>query len=79
MVLGDNPTGIGVVEAEVGQPAQVECGGSVVEPVVVLDDTSIAQPAVAANEPGDGPFDHGPRVLVAARSGPSTEILKFYE
>jgi hypothetical protein len=33
VLLGDNPIRTGVVEAEVGQPAQVECGGSVVEPV----------------------------------------------
>src|ERR1700741_2893175 len=29
------------------------------QPVVILGDAAVAQPAVAAGEPGDGAFDHG--------------------
>jgi hypothetical protein len=36
----------------------------VVQPVVVLGDPAVAQSAVAAGQPGDGPFDHGPVLAV---------------
>src|SRR4051794_7578726 len=34
------------------------------QPVVVLGDTAVAQSSVAAGQPGDGPFDHGPMLTV---------------
>ena len=39
-------------------------GGAVVQPVVVLGDAAVAQFAVAARQPGDGAFDHGPVLTV---------------
>ena len=44
-------------ESEVDQPAEVEGGGPVVEPGVVLCDAAVGDAAVAVgDEPGDGPF-----------------------
>src|SRR5258707_11542152 len=34
------------------------------EPMVVLGDAAVTHPAVAAGQPGDGPFDHGPVLSV---------------
>ena len=62
--LGQCPGGAVVGQAEVDQPAQVERGSSVVQPVVVLNRSAAVQPAVAAGEPGDGAFDHGPVLTV---------------
>lgn len=48
-----------LLESEVEQPAQVEGGGAVVEPSVVLGDAAVAQLAAASgHEPRAGPFDH---------------------
>src|SRR6266487_4649455 len=50
----------GAGEPEVDQPAQVEGGGPVVEPGVVLGDAPVGDAAVATGgEPGDGPLDGG--------------------
>ena len=48
-----------VGEAEGEQAAQVEGGGAVVQPGVVLRDSAVGDAPVAAGEPGDGSFDHG--------------------
>ena len=50
---GDRPTVLAEAEAEGEQPAQVERGDAVVEPGVVLGHTAVAQPPVAADQPGD--------------------------
>lgn len=45
-------------ESEVDEAAEVEGGGAVVEPGVVLEDASVGDAAVAfGDEPGDGAFD----------------------
>src|SRR6266487_1214759 len=50
----------GAGEPEVDQSAEVEGGGPVVEPGVVLGDAAVGDAAVAAgDEPGDGPLDWG--------------------
>src|SRR2546421_5577041 len=50
----------GAGETEVDQPAEVEGGGPVVEPGVVLGDAAVGDAAVAVgDEPGDGAFDRG--------------------
>jgi hypothetical protein len=36
----------------------------VVQPVVVAGDAAVAHAAIAADEPGDGAFDHGPVLAV---------------
>jgi hypothetical protein len=58
------PPGAVVGQAEVDEPAQVKRGGSVVQPMVISADAAVAQPAIAAGQPGDGPFDHGPVLAV---------------
>ena len=57
---GQLPCPAAVGEAEGEQPAQVERGDAVVEPGVVLLDPAVGHASVAAGEPGDGAFDHGP-------------------
>lgn len=52
------PTGAGVGQARRDQAAQVERGGPVMQPVVVLDDAAVADFAVAAGQPGDRAFHH---------------------
>jgi hypothetical protein len=64
VLLGDNPIRASAGQTEVDQPTQVERCGSVMQPVIILDDAAVAQPAVAAGQPGDGPFDHGPVLTV---------------
>ena len=64
VLLGDNPIRAGVGEAQPDEPAQVERGGSVMQPVIVLGDAAVAQFAVAAGQPGDGAFDHRPVLAV---------------
>src|SRR5215212_1424596 len=58
--LGQGQGCLVAVQAEGEYAAEVECGGSGVEPGVVLGGAAVAQAAVAAGEPGDGAFDHGP-------------------
>jgi hypothetical protein len=49
-----------VGESEVDEAAEVEGGGAVVEPGVVLGDAAVGDAAVApGDEPGDGAFDRG--------------------
>ena len=57
-VLGDGPSGAVVAESQGDQAAQVQRCGAVVQPVIVAADTTVADLAVAAAEPGDGAFDH---------------------
>src|SRR6476659_8010361 len=64
VLLGDNPIRAGVGQTEVDQPAQVERGSSVMQRVIILGGAAVAQPAVAAGQPGDGAFDHGPMLAV---------------
>ena len=59
MRLGDNPIRAGVVEAQSDHSTEIQRGGAVMQPMVVFDDAAVAQPAVAAGQPGDGAFDHG--------------------
>src|ERR1700757_4184507 len=59
MLLGDNPIRAVVGEAQLDEPAQVEGGGSVMEPVIIFADAAVTQFSVAASQPGDGAFDHG--------------------
>src|ERR1700730_6797608 len=59
-VSGQRPGGAVEDQAEVGQSAQVERGGSVVKPVVVFGHAAIAHFAVATHQPGDGLLDHRP-------------------
>src|SRR4051812_50061918 len=62
----DVPGATGVGESEVDQSAEVERGGSGVEPGVVLDGAAVAQaPVAVVDEPGDGAFDRGPPAAVA--------------
>jgi hypothetical protein len=46
VLLGDNPIRTAVVEARGDQSAEVERGGSVMQPMVVLDDAAVTHPAV---------------------------------
>src|ERR1700730_773518 len=59
-VSGQRPGAAVVDESEPDEPAQVECGGAVVQPVVVFGHAAIANLAVATGQPGDGAFDHRP-------------------
>ena len=63
---GDRPAGRAVGEAEGEEPAQVDRGGPVVEPVVVLGDASVTESPVASGQPGDAAFDHGTVLPVGA-------------
>src|SRR5215217_7464109 len=67
--LGQGPGCLVAVQAEGEEAAEVECGGSGVEPGVVLGGAAVAQAAVAAGEPGDGAFDHGPVLPVQGLEG----------
>ena len=58
--LGESPAVVAEPESEVEQSAQVDRGGAVVEPVVVLGHASVGHFPVAADQPGDGAFDHRP-------------------
>ena len=64
VLLGDNPIRAAVGEAQPDEPAQVEGGGSVMQPVIILADASVTQFAVASGQPGDGAFDHRPVLAV---------------
>ena len=59
------PAGFVVVEAEVDESLQVDCCCSGGERCAVSFDASVADSSVAfGDEPGDGPFDHGPVLAV---------------
>src|SRR4051794_15790413 len=56
---GQGPGSCGAGEPEAGESAQVEPGGAVVQPLVVGAGAAEAQSSVAAaDQPGDGTFDH---------------------
>src|SRR6185295_4665502 len=62
---GEVPGVIDAGESEVDQAAEVEGGGSGVEPGVVLDGAAVAQaPVAVVDEPGDGAFDRWPPAAV---------------
>lgn len=69
VVLGDGPGSAGVVQAHRDESAQVQCRGSVVQPVIVLGHSAVADFAVVAGKPGDGAFDHGAVLAVFGLSG----------
>src|SRR4051812_9544932 len=58
--LGQGPGRTGVSQAQGDQWARVGGGGSGMQPVVVLDDSAVADFAVASSQPGDRAFDHRP-------------------
>jgi len=61
---GDDPAAVcGRLQAEVDHPAKVESGHPQLQPLVILADSAVAELAAAvlwADQPGDGPLDHGP-------------------
>jgi len=63
-VLAEGPGRAVVLEAEGDESAQVECGGAVMQPVVVFGHAPVAEFAVASGEPGDRAFDHRPALAV---------------
>ena len=42
------------------EAAEVDRSGAMVQLVVVFGDAAVTEAPVAADEPGDGAFDHGP-------------------
>jgi hypothetical protein len=56
--------GVGVIQAHRDESAQVQCGGSVLQPVIGLGHSAVADFAVVAGEPGDGAFHHGVMLAV---------------
>jgi hypothetical protein len=56
----DRPVSFVRGESAVEQASQVQSGDPELEPGVVPVDTAVPDTAVAAGQPGDGPFDHGP-------------------
>src|SRR5439155_20026523 len=71
VALAQRPGGAGVLEAKGDEAAQVEGGGAVVQPGVVLGGSGVAESAVVADEPGDGAFDHG---AVSSVFGPPVRV-----
>ena len=58
LASGEGPGGAGVVEPHRDETTQVECGGAVVQPVIVLGYAAVSDFAVAAGQPCDGPLNH---------------------
>ena len=68
-LVGDHPVLACVMEAEVEESSEVDCGGSDAEGLAVAFDASVADSAVAVgDEPGNGSFDHGPVLAVVVES-----------
>ena len=55
---GDGPGPVDVVESEGGQPLEVDRSDAVVQPVIVLEGSAVAQFSVAAHDPGDAAFNN---------------------
>ena len=55
-----SPVPVGAGQSEDEEPSKVQGGDPVVQPVVILGDSAVPDPSVAASEPGDRPFHHGP-------------------
>src|SRR6478609_7753327 len=61
---GQRPGGSGVGQAHREQAAQIQRGAAVMEPVIVLRDTAVADFAVASGQPRDRTFHHRPMSTV---------------
>ena len=59
-VVGQGPVSLGAGQSEHQQPPQVEPGHPQVQPVIIFPGAAVSDFAVAADQPGDGPFDHRP-------------------
>ena len=69
------PGGPVVGQPERDEPAQIEGGGAVVQPVVVLGHAAIANLAVAADQPGDGAFHNRPMLPIFVLPGRVSRIM----
>ena len=61
---GQRPGPVLVGQPEREKAAQVERGGAVMQPGVVLDHAAVGHAPVAAGKPRDGAFDHRPMLAV---------------
>src|SRR5512141_2748192 len=66
---GQCPGSVLVGQPERQEAAQVEPGGAVMQPGVVLVHAPVGHPSVAAGEPRDGAFDYRPVLAVHALEG----------
>ena len=65
------------------EAAQVQCGGAVVQPVIVSGDAAVAEIPVPSGQPGDGSFDHRtvltilvePSLVFVLLTGPALECV----
>lgn len=57
---GDCPAGAVVVESEVGEALEVDCGGAQPQPVPVLGGAEVGASSGSPDEPGDAALGEGP-------------------